>query len=899
MARRWAAFVAAVALGLGPVLLISTSPASAAGSAIDQLGACMAGGGKADVLLVLDTSASLKEGSHGHPATDPNDVRVKAARFFVDQLAATVKDTNAHVDVALAGFADKFTPYGGWHDVREGSAALDQGLDQFADRDNGFETDYWNAADGARSYLDKKAGNNENQCKAWVWFSDGIYELDGRSTSSQRHDFGEKKQYGPDVKLTDANKDAIRDAGAADLCRVGGVADQLRTDNVITLAVGLNAGGNTDFDLMKRVATGQGSTACGRTGGTSPGEFILADRIGDLYVAFDRLADPTNEGTVQRHPVCQGDVCPSGKHTFVLDASINKVHIVGSAGLQKFDTLLISPSGKRSLLGATGEESFSSASWSASAGHLSADAVQINLTEKSDADWSGEWSVVFVDRDHQGPAMSQSNIRLYGDLKPALVSKDDAPIAKGDFGLTTGEKTKLGLGLVNGIGDPVNPDKILSKVSLTASVVYPDGTIVPITSAPLEGSAINDAVTVDLEKAEPGNANLQLSLTVTTRNPKGGDGTTLEPQSVNVPVVITPPAQYPKVPNHVSFGRTDKAGTFQSSLKLTGAGCAWVEDSAPLTLPDGIKDLKVASSANAQSACSPGSVPLELTVGQAGAGLASGTLTVMTLPKDTTQPPVAVKVRYELEMERHRNDKLFWIYTALITAAGIALPVLLLYLVKWSTAKFPASSLALGSLKGPVGPESSFLTSASITHQDLRGIVLAGTDRRTIALNGLATIRARMGLGLTEPSYAVVSEQVSVSSANPSTTRTGRHARMPLSVQDRWIALLDPNDPHHGPVEVVFVVAPAAGKLSELLMDARNRVPEAVAKVRARLGDAPAAPPGSGGTDDWGAPPAPPAGGAPASGGWDDWGSTPTSGPSAGPTAGSTPTAPGGGLDDW
>lgn len=852
MARRWAALVAAVALLGAPVLMFSSAPANgASGSAIDQLGACLAGGGRADVLLVLDTSGSLSKGSQGHPATDPTDVRVKAARFFVDQLAQSVKGTGARVDVALAGFAVKFQSYGGWHDLAHGAGELDKGLDAFSARDNGFETDYWNAADGARRYLDDKAGSDTNRCKAWIWFSDGIYELDGRSTSAERKEYGEKKVYGPDVKLTDANKDVIRDAGARDLCRTGGLADQLRSDRIITLAVGLNAGGNTNFDLMKRVATGQGSQPCGRTAGTSPGEFILADQIGDLYVAFDRLADPTNEGTTQKHQVCVGQVCEAGKHGFVLDASINRVHIVGSAGLQKFDTILISPSGKQSVLGPTGSKSFPTSSWSASAEHLSSDAVQINLKQISDNDWSGQWSVVFVDRDHQSPATSESNIRLYGDLKPALLAADRRSVQKSPPDLTVGDRTDLRLGLVNGLGRPVDPTHILSAVSLTASIVYPDGTSLPLTKEPLVGAAIDDPVPVDLTGSQPGNAVLQLSLTVTTRNPQGGKGTTLEPQSVNVPVTIAPPARYPKVPTRVSFGSTDKAGTFKASLKLNGAGCAWVQDSAALTLPNGVKDLRITSSANGQDSCAQGSVPLELTVGQTSAGLASGSLTVMTLPAEAGQQPVAVKVGYELEMERHRNDKLFWIYTALIAAAGIAVPVLLLYLVKWWTAKFPASSLALGSVSGPVTADSSSLINVSLAEHELRGIVLAGTDRRSIDLNGRAKLVTRMGLGLTEPSYAVVEGQYSVSSANPSMTRNG-HARSPLSAQDRWIALLDPTDPHHGPVEVVFIVSPAAGKLSELLADARNRVPGLVDKLRSSLGDAPSAPPAP--DDGWGSP---------------------------------------------
>jgi hypothetical protein len=263
----------------------------------------------------------------------------------------------------------------------------------------------------------------------------------------------------------------------------------------------------------------------------------------------------------------------------------------------------------------------------------------------------------------------------------------------------------------------------------------------------------------------------------------------------------------------------------------------------------------------------------------------------MTLPADKSGEAVPVSVRYDLEMRNPRNENVFVLALVLITLAGLAIPVGLLYLIKWRTAKFPAASLALGSVTGPVTGDSSFLTGASITEQDLRGIVLAGTDRRSINLNGRASVRAKVGLGLTEPSYAVVGEVPSVSSANPATTSGGRHARLPLAIQDRWIALLDPTDPHRGPVEVVFIVAPAAGKLGELLVDARNRVPGAVEKVRSRLGDAPPAP-ARGSGDGWGGSPdsttTPAAGGA----GYDDgWGS-----PSA-PSA--PPSAPTGGLDDW
>lgn len=865
-------------------LVAGVAPVSAkTGDAIQRLGGCLAGGGQADVLLVLDTSASLR-------STDPGNDRVKAAKFFVDELARSTAASKAHVDVAVAGFADKFRTYRSWQPLAKGTEPIDAALDAFAPRDTGFETDYWLAADGARKYLADKAGNSTDRCQVWVWFSDGKYELDKRDTPAERKDYGVTKPYGPDVQLTSsANVKRVFDAGAADLCRSGGVADQLRAQRIITLAIGLKSTGNADFSLMKNLATG--SSGCGATSSGTPGEFILASQIGDLYLAFDKLANTDNPGIEHESPLCQGTVCGPGSHSFVLDASISKVHIVGAADVTNFQTVLVAPDGHRLTLQPHAQSAAGhSKAWTARATRLAPDALEMNLALKPGAGpdgWVGKWRLVFIDTTSSGHGKARSNIRLFGDLRPALTAVDGTPVPTTGVDLTTGEDPALTFALVHGPGEPPVPlNAIKSEVSLDALVEYADGTMDTIRSG-MTREQLATAVTAHLPHAKPGSAMLRMTLHVTTVVP-GQAGTALEPQSVDVPVTVKAPPQYPTVPGRVSFGTTDQSGTRTAALKVIGSGCAWLSDQSSLSAPAGASALTVRSSAQDQAECRAGTLPLTVNVGKVGPGLASGRLTVMTLPADKSGEPVPVSVRYDLEMRNPRNEQVFVLALVLITLAGLAIPVGLLYLIKWRTAKFPAASLALGSLTGPVTADSSFLTSASIAEQDLRGIVLAGTDRRSINLNGRASVRARMGLGLTEPSYAVVGEVPSISSANPSTTAGGRHARLPLAVQDRWIALLDPADPHRGPVEVVFIVAPAAGKLGALLVDARNRLPGAVEKVRSRLGDAPPAPASSGG-DGWGG--GSPATTAPAAGGtgYDDgWGS-----PSA------PPSAPTGGLDDW
>ena len=62
---------------------------------------------------------------------------------------------------------------------------------------------------------------------------------------------------------------------------------------------------------------------------------------------------------------------------------------------------------------------------------------------------------------------------------------------------------------------------------------------------------------------------------------------------------------------------------------------------------------------------------------------------------------------------------------------------------------------------------------------------------------------------------------------------------LPLAVQDQWVAVLDPANPHHGPVEVVFLLSSGARHLDELVSDARAKVPAAVAELRRGLGTPP------------------------------------------------------------
>ena len=846
---------AALAMCAAPLVMAVTAQAAieapADNGAMRQLGSCLASGSQGDLLLVLDTSLSLKE-------TDKDFARIEAATYLVQQFQQYADLADAKVNVAVAGFAHDFEVTKEWTGLTSGSVApIVEDLESYRDR-FGFETDYWAAVTGARRYLDEQ-NSDGTHCQAWVWFSDGKFELDYRSTAGEQEAYGKSKEYGPDLQLTSvANADKVEAAGKDDLCRAGGAADALRQRGILTLAVGLRDGSDSDFTLMEGVATG--STSCGRPTTVPPGQFVFADDIGELFFAFDSLSDPDHPPLSQTSGLCQGVVCPDGTHRFVLDPSISKVHILAGADIANYRMDLYGPDGRKvvSLNPGDAVQKQESAAFATTTEWLSGDAVQIDITHKKDAGWVGQWALTFIDPSSTGQGdgdAARSNIHLYGDIEPSWLEAGDATF-------TLGEATELTFGLVRA-GDeaPLSASSLSSLVSLDAAIRYADGTFVDIARG-LTKEELSEPQSLDLQEATPGAAVVQVTLNLTTADIRGADGTTipgtvLEPRSIDFPVDVTAPPNFPAGPGSVSFGTTEKIDPLTVSLPVEGKGCVWLEQDESLTLPQGVMAVNVSSPAASEQDCVSDALPLTVTPSELGAGLASGELTVMLAADDGSADPIRVAVGYDLEMRNPRNDKVFWPVLVGVTLLGVLIPLAMLYLVKWRTARIPGNSILIGRASGNVDEHGSFLDSVSMAMSQLHGTTLAGGDRRSLQLNGQSQVTTKLGLGPTEPGYAVVTGQASASSANPAMTRKGR-ARLPLAVQDRWVALLDSANPHAGPVEVVFLVSPASQKLEQLIADARARVPEVVTELRRRLGDSvgpgPSAEPQQ---DEWGNPIAP------------------------------------------
>ena len=151
---------------------------------IKKLNTCIDNKKKADLIFVIDESASLK-GHGGKPATDPNNIRVPAMQDLVTQLGKFAQESNADINVKLSGFGQGYRSqpdvYGGWVNVRDHAGDLTPPIQGFDQRNNDVFTDYGTALNGAMADLASRP--DPESCKAILFFTDGKLTVQGDPNS--------------------------------------------------------------------------------------------------------------------------------------------------------------------------------------------------------------------------------------------------------------------------------------------------------------------------------------------------------------------------------------------------------------------------------------------------------------------------------------------------------------------------------------------------------------------------------------------------------------------------------------------------------------------------------------------------------------------------------------------
>ena len=863
----------------------AAQPGSPSGGT-DRFVSCLNSGHPGDVLLLFDESQSLR-------ASDAGAARVAAANYLLGRLARS-PDT-ARLDVALGGFSSGYTRHKDWTPLDPGSlAGLQSDVAAFGTRDDGLDTDYYVALEKARQELADRARatGNGDRCQALVWFSDG--QLDFAVRDGIRRAYGTQAPPDPPIDITTlAGVDAAR-ARATDLiCRGGGVADQMRAAGVTTVGIGLTGAGATDttFDLMRSITTGTTSgRTCGERLDPVPGRFETAGNIDELLFAFDRVdAGGAVEESVKN--ICQvadPAQCIEERHRFVLDSSVDEVHILGRADIDGIEVLLIPPTGRVQALNRT-PGALSVGGVDARYTWETARTVSVDLAATGGEGWAGEWSLLFVDPSGRSAGQkSHTNIHIEGNLRPALHNAATVALRSGAVG------SGLDIGLVRTDGTRVDPATVPGQVVLSAALVTPDGRHMPILQNASKAT-IGAPSSVDLEGVPAGAGTLEMNLDVTTARPDGTAGTELATQRVSLPLTVQPPPNYPTVAARVDFGVGESTTTLTSAVDVSGPGCVWVDAPADVaTGPEGGGRLTVsADAANSPSTClavpagQTATLPLTLRTETVGNGAASGTIPVNTAPLDARDQIQTVPVEFSAELRKPLN--VFRFVVALVVALlASLLPVLLLYLIKWFIARIPpgnglhAESVPVQIVGGRVIRDGEPFVLRPGELRDLAPI--SGRGARRLVVDGGITLHTRIGWSPFGAPFVTArgpEGTVATSSAHPATHGRRPDARLPLGVHNHWVLVHGPVGPADRATVLLLVGADNVGQADALVRDMCQRVPGLLAQLRERAGQAPGGGPHDGTPAARPGAPVPPVPPGP-----------PQSWPPAAPPSGGTPTAP-------
>ena len=831
---------------------------------VERFSSCVAGGGQGNLLLMFDTSGSLAD-------TDPDAGRVTAATATMTRLAAKLAEVpDSTVDVAVSGFSTGFATSLGWTALSTQSApTINAAIEAYADRDRDVDTDYWSAMDGARRAFSERIATQENPCNLLMWFSDGEFNLNVRDNDSKLQRWGGLKPWAPDNKLANrAQVTQALEAGRSDLCRPGGLADQLRSLDVATIGLGLAVDLEPSaFDLMRGITTG--SASCGQITQPTPGEFIMASDVDDLIFAFITALDPVTEPTTTQP--CVDTECAEGTRTFVLDGSIGAVNATAKTPLDGTRILLRTRTGDSiELTQGTGEQNLggSTLAWE----WLTPQVLTFDLTRVDADDWAGPWGIVFI-ASEATDELAKSTITLKGDIAPTLVDR----AVRLQIGA---EPVALQLGTVDRNGARIDPETLSEETVLSARLIAGEETMT--LAEDLTKGDIEVPIPVDVDDLQPGIAELVLTLDVTTQawteNGVTTPGTRLEPRHASFPIVIAPPVDFPSIPARISFGSTEKPDPVTVLLPITGEGCAWLSGDTTFTgYPDGLDNAQLTSPAAGRDSCAKGNLELTLDPGGLGNGSLVGTTKVMLAAADSSAEPIAVDLAFDLSQSRPASQPVLWGTLILVTLLGVAIPVGILYLVKYLTATIPGTAVLAGTVSGPVDDAHAF-TDAGVPLDVTRLQMAHLTDRRQVTVAG-RTLHAKMGAALTEPGYVVVATPGPSAGGRGTLQSVRGDARLPLAVQGNWMVALDPQRPGSGPVEITVFTAPGAPGFADLLDDVRANIRVAVARLREGL--PPDAGPAAPAADPWGAPR--PGGQTPPTDPWANppGGSRPTTGPSS------------------
>jgi hypothetical protein len=687
--------IATLALALGT----SGAPAAAAAqpsatAAYDQVASCFNERRHLAVLALVDESTSLR-------GTDPAARRVDALVGMLRTLARYGRTTEGGqagtVEVQLAGFGTRFDR-GEWTALNDSTeAGLESRAREFAGRDGQNDTDFTAALLGAQEEFVTKdaavtAAGERQPCRLLLLFTDGVYDL---GTPGQR-------PYAPGVAGSDLA--AIIDRGRHALCDPGQLADQLRDTGSVILAIGLvpekpGRGGPPDQTFLQSVAErSAGGRTCGESTG-SPGKYVAASGLTQLLAAFDAAIVGALGGTATpgdpQVPVCAdaGSADSRCERAFTLDASLREFHMLLNLGAPGVEAELRAPTGERLRLHAGQQGTAGIAGTSLMISRLAdLDLVVDGRLPSTGTDWVGTWTVRFIDTTGQNlGAVARSQITVFGGLVP--VTEPGPPQFQ------VGERTDFDIRIVDAAGSPRTPADFVRSANVTAVLVDPQGKETPVPVDPVRPDGGYAAHYRFPDDASVSYVDLKVTLAVVTSS-----GLPLLPRSTIYRVPVKQPSAYPTIgPPELVLSPIIKQGRATGTITVTGGlggrGCVWFGQAEFTRAPanSGRFDTRFDPPATGEANCvrvdPRQQVRIQIAVrpDQVRTGLADGQL-VATLTADN-EPPRQVRIPVRFQLQHPVDTRFQATLFGLVLAGGVALPLLLLWLMSWATARFVAPGL--------------------------------------------------------------------------------------------------------------------------------------------------------------------------------------------------------------
>ena len=810
-------------------------PAPASTPGLSEFGACLSGHGQGSVVLLVDQSGSMRQ-------TDPDQGRVKAATYLVDRLSSFAGRSGVTLDVRVAGFADDYHPVGDWTTLTASTKdAVSASVRTVGADLRDYDTDYWNALNGARQDL---VDHDSSGCRAVAWLSDGEFDLDVRDSDTARHDYGETKGYATGADLSsESGVQQAEQAGRGDLCRPTGLADQVRSSGVTLIGIGLSGPGpQPDFTLMRRVSQGGGSNAaaagleqCGNVSSPS-GVFYPVSSLDTLLMAFDSVSTPGDTVQSQSVSICQGSACSAGEFSFVLDGTLDAVHVMASSDAPGLDAYLYAPGATQPLVVKAGQSS--PAGTGVDATWLTPGTFQADLDSTKVPTWDGQWRLAFVD-----PSSASQNQQIHVNVhlsSPLTLSWTDLDKAELRQGESVGD---VNLALLDHVGGQAVPaSRVKGSVTMSVSLKDSAGNEHELWSG-TDVTALGAPVTVALPPDTAiGSATLTTSVTVTTASttlPDGSTvpGTALTPTEAAQDVTVLAPVNFPAVTGQAAFPTLEDELSGATELTVSGPGCVWLSSGEPTLTgaPADAGSVSVSSPASSPDTCvkvadgATATLPVTLAVQGHANGALSGTLAVTLAPDDAPDRAQTVQVPFSAEMRRPLNVATTWTTFVLVLLAGVLIPLALLYVLKFLTGRIPRGPLDTATRVVEVPAQGGAVT-IRVPSNEVTMLSLRGRSRQLTV--GSYEFRVRTGLLPTSaPTVELVSPDVpSVCGADPGARRG--HAVLPLGVRGNWVAVLDqPDSPRH--VTVVALAATSKGNqaLQQVLDDAGRHLADRVASI--------------------------------------------------------------------